>query len=82
MVTLTLNLDEQLIARAEELARARNMTVSEMIARLLSVMARPPISAGQLPPLTRQASGMLTPMTDEEVERALDEHRKRKYGQQ
>jgi hypothetical protein len=81
MATLTLNLDERLIARAEELARARNMTVSEMVARLLSIMARAPLSAEELPPLTGKASGMLTPMSDDEVEAALEEHRTRKYGQ-
>jgi hypothetical protein len=56
------------------------MTVSEMMARLLRVVSEPPLSRSDLPPLTRQALGMLPPMSDEQVEQILDEERMRKYG--
>jgi hypothetical protein len=66
--------------RARQLAAARKMTVSEMLERLLRVVAAPPLSRSELPPLTRQPFGMLPSMTDEEVTRMLDEERMRKYG--
>ena len=47
---------------------------------LLEVMAQPALEPNDLPPITREASGMLTLMTDEEARKALDEHRTRKYG--
>ena len=81
MATLTLDVDDQLLARAQELARARNTTVSQMVERLLEMMAQP-LRPEELPPLTRELSGMLPPMTDEEVDAAIDEYRMKKYGQQ
>jgi predicted transcriptional regulator len=82
MTTLTLELDDALLARAAKLAAARKMSVSEMIERLVRVVAQPPLSKDQLPPLTRQAAGMLPLMSDEEVERALNEVRSEKYGRE
>ena len=80
MATLTLNLDEPLLARAEELARARNMTVPEMLERYLEVLSRAPLQKDQMMPLTRQLAGSLPPMTDEEVRKTIDEARMEKYG--
>jgi Arc/MetJ family transcription regulator len=80
MSTLTIEVDDDLFARARKLASARKMTVSEMIERLLRVAAGSPLSADELPPLTRQSLGMLPPMTDEQVDRMLDEERTRKHG--
>jgi len=80
MPTLTLTIDEDLLARAERLAVARNMTVPEMVERLLRVAAQPPVRVEDLPPATRHAYGTLPPMTDDEVERAIGEARMRKYG--
>ncbi len=80
MPALTLEIDDELMARARELAVARKMTVEEMVERLLRVVAQPALRRSELPPFTRQALGMLPPMTDEEVERTLDEERMRKYG--
>ena len=80
MTTVTIQVDDDLLARARQLADARKMTVSEMLERLLRVVAAPPLNRNDLPPLTRQALGMLPAMSDEEVERVLDEERMRKYG--
>jgi len=80
MSTLTIEVDEELMARARQLAAARGMSVSEMLQRLLRVVAQAPPNRSELPPLTRQSQGMLPPMTDEQVKEALDEHRMRKYG--
>ncbi|MBN2578405.1 MAG: ribbon-helix-helix protein, CopG family [Pirellulales bacterium] len=80
MSTITIEVDEELLARARQLADAREMTVPEMLERLLRVMSQPPMRRSDLPPLTRQALGMLPPMTDEQVEKILDEERTRKYG--
>ena len=80
MTTLTIQVDDDLLARARQLADARKITVAEMLERLLRVVAAPPLDRSQLPPATRQALGMLPPMSDEEVERVLDEERMRKYG--
>ena len=80
MATVTLNVDETLLARAEELARARQTTVAEMIERMLRVMTQSPLRPEELPPITRSASGLLPPMTDQEVDEAIDEYRSRKYG--
>ena len=80
MTTLTIELDDDSMARVRELATARNVPVSEMVRRLVQVVTRFPKGEEDLPPITRQALGMLSPMTDEEVEQALDEYRMRKYG--
>jgi hypothetical protein len=47
---------------------------------LLRVAAQPPLPVADLPPLTRQASGLLPPMTDEQVKQTLEEERARKHG--
>jgi hypothetical protein len=79
MSTLTIQVDDELLARATSLAAARQMTVQEMVQRLLHVIAMPRLRTEDLPPLTRQAFGMLPPMTDNEVDAVLDEERTRKY---
>jgi hypothetical protein len=58
MTTLMLEVDDDLFARARQLAEARQMTVSEMLKRLLRVMAEPPLKRNELPPLTAKAVGM------------------------
>jgi hypothetical protein len=78
--TLTIHVSEELLKRAEQLATARGMTVAKMVERLLDIIATPPARLDELPPLTRSALGMLPPMSDEEVDRTIDEERMRKYG--
>ena len=79
--TLTIDVDDELLARAERLATARGMTVAEMLERLLRVVSQPPLMRSELPPLTRSLLGFLPPMTDKDVDRVIDEERMRKYGQ-
>jgi hypothetical protein len=80
MPAVTLQVDDQLFARARELAAARHITVEQMLERLLHVRAQPPLRNDELSPNVRNVAGILPPMTDEEVRRALDEHKVRKYG--
>ena len=80
MTTLTINLDDELLGRAQRLAAARGMTVEAMLERLLRIVSQPPLTRSELPPKTASLLGTLPPMTDEEVERVLDEERTRKYG--
>lgn len=54
MSTLTIEVDDDLLARAWQLAAERKMTVAEMLERLLRVAAGAPLSASELPPVTRQ----------------------------
>jgi len=79
MNTVTIEVDDDLFARARQLAEVRKMTVAAMLERLLRVAAAPPLPRSELPPLTRQALGMLPPMTDEQAKQVLDEERMRKY---
>jgi hypothetical protein len=79
-MTLTIEVDDELFARAQQLANARKITVSELLKRLLQVATAPPLDRSELPPMTRQALGMSRPLTDEQVKQMLDEERMRKYG--
>ena len=80
MTTISVELDDQLLDRVRQLAKMRNVTVSQMVQRLLEVRTAPPPKPEELGPLTRAALGMAPPMTDEEVSRVLDEERMRKHG--
>jgi hypothetical protein len=80
-VSLTIDLDEAMLARAKEVAARRNMSVEDYVRRLLHVVTQPPPARNELGPITRSLLGILPPMTDEEVERAIDEYRMEKYGQ-
>jgi hypothetical protein len=80
MATLTVVVDDELLRKAERLAAARKTTVPAMVERLLQVISQPAPSRDDLPPATRRAYGMLPSLSDDEVERILDEERTRKYG--
>jgi hypothetical protein len=80
MTALTIQIDDELMARAGKLAAARQMTVAAMLERLLRVLAESPLARNDLPPLTREALGVLPTMSDEQAEQILDEERTRKYG--
>jgi hypothetical protein len=80
MTTVTIQVEDELFARARELAEARRITVSEMLERLLRVVAAPPLDRDDLPPLTRRVLGMSPRMTDEEVTDTIAAERMRKLG--
>lgn len=77
---LSITVDDEQLARAQRLAAARGITVEAMLERLFRVVSQPPLLRSELPPITRSLLGFLPPMTDEEVERVIDEERMRKYG--
>ena len=80
-LNLSLNLDDEQLRRVEQLAAARGMTISQMVARLLlHVVSQPRSDPARLPPLTRAALGMLPALSDAEVDGIIDEERTRKYG--
>ena len=79
MTTVTIEVDDDLFSAHRQRAEVRNMTVSEMLERLLRVAAAPPLQRSQLPPLTRQALGMLPARSDEQAKQVLDEERMRKH---
>lgn len=80
MTTLTIEIDDQSLARVQQLAQISHVSVAEMARRLLAVQSAPPLKDTEIAPLTRQATGISTPMTDDEVKQALDERQMRKYG--
>jgi hypothetical protein len=75
MTTITIQVDDEILARASKLAAARQMTVAAMVERLLHVVAMPRLDQEELPAATRRALGMLPSMTDERVDEVLDEQR-------
>jgi hypothetical protein len=81
MTRLTIEVEPQVLARAKELAAAQNISVEAMIERLVRVITQRPLRRDEMSPNLRKASGMAPPMTDEEVERLLDEERMKKYGE-
>ena len=80
MTTVTIDVDDELYSRAQQLAEARKISVAEMLERMLRVAAAPPLDRSKLPPLTRRALGMSPPMTDEEVRQTLEEEILRKHA--
>ena len=78
MATTTIEVDRELIRRAEEIAIARGMSVTAYLDRLLRVVTQPPPKESELGPITQSLSGALLPMTDEEVDEALNEQRTKK----
>jgi hypothetical protein len=80
MTTISLELDDELAGRLREMAAARNVSLAEMAHRLLQVRSGAEPKANELGTLTRAATGIAPPMTDDEVREALDEYRMRKYG--
>ena len=80
MKTLTIDVDEDVLRRAEALASASGTTIKAMIERYVSIVAAPSPEPAALPPNLRSVMGMLPPMSDEERARAIDEYRTQKYG--
>jgi hypothetical protein len=79
-VNLTLHVEDETLSRAERSAAAVGKSVSQMLESFLNVLALPPLDRDELPPITRRLAGILPPMTDDEVERFLDEERTRKHA--
>ena len=80
MTRLTLDIDEQLLARANAAAAAQNCTVEEMVKRFLHVLGERPLRREDLPPRTRGALGMLKGLPNRPDNQLLEEALEEKYG--
>jgi hypothetical protein len=80
MASLTIEINAEQLLRAEQIARARNMSVEAYVVRLVEVVTQPPPRDEELGPITRSLRGALAPMSDDEARLAVDEYRQRKYG--
>ena len=80
MTRLTLDLDDDLLARAKELAAAKQITVEEMLKNWLRLAAKP-LRKEDLPPNTLAALGMAKGISDGRSDRELlEEALEEKYG--
>jgi hypothetical protein len=60
MSKLTLSVDEDVVAGAKRYAQEQGTSVSKLVERYLSALARPPkVSSNDLSPVTRRLSGVL-----------------------
>jgi hypothetical protein len=80
MTTMTIELDDELLARIRKLASIRNVTVPQMIQRLIDVRASEPPLPDELSPNVRAETGIAPPMADEEVEKTLEQEMLRRFG--
>ena len=78
--TRAIEIDAELLQRAEAVAAARNMGVEAYLERLLRVVTEPPPKENELPPLVRKLTGVLPPMPDAEVRDAISSAMAEKYG--
>jgi Family of unknown function (DUF6364) len=59
MPKLTLSVDERVVSRAKEYAKARGVSVSEMVENYLAAVAEPPVPADRDAPVLRSVRGSL-----------------------
>ena len=78
--TRAIQIDAQLLDRAEAVAAERNMRVELYLERLLRVVTQPPPKENELSPIVRRLSGILPPMTDAEAKDAIADALAEKYG--
>ena len=77
MTTLTIQVDDVVLRRAEHLAQLRGTTVEAMLEQHVRALAMPRPEPEELPPITRSLLGILPPMSDEDASRIVDEERVR-----
>ena len=79
--TLTVNLDNEVLALAEQEARARKTTLTEVVSRQLNVMARnwKDSHAGKTP-LTDNLRGSVKLPPDFDEQKVLTEELEKKHG--
>jgi hypothetical protein len=64
MSKLTLSVDADVVSGAKRYAREQGTSVSKLVERYLSALARPPkLSTNDLSPVTRRLSGVLKGVT-------------------
>lgn len=80
--TLTINVDDEHAARAEQLAARYGISVTEWVERLVRLATPAParVRAEDLPPVTRSALGMLSNLPDRPYKELLAEAIWEKHG--
>ena len=71
MSKLTLSVDEQIVRRAKRYAAKRGTSVSRLVERYLGLVARPPKSTEEDPPVLRMLRGAAKGVHPEEYGRYL-----------
>jgi hypothetical protein len=79
MTRITLNLEEEVLARAKERASAQNTTVEAMAEKFIQTLAQP-FRREDLPPITRSALGIAKGLPDRPYKELLEEALEEKYG--
>lgn len=79
MATFTTEIDDELLRRASDVARARGETLETAFERLLRVMTMPRPCRDELPPMTRSLLGIIPTQSDEDDRRTIQQVRLRKH---
>lgn len=81
---LTLSLDKEIIEQAKEYAKAKGISVSQMVENFLKISTNPkPTSEDwqkELSPLIKSLSGVIPPLSDKEAKDEYMEHLEKKYS--
>jgi hypothetical protein len=80
MAQIILSADEEAVKRAERVAAARNTTVTSMLSTALEAIGELDFDTANLPPLTRQALGMVSSIPNRPYKELLLEALSDKYG--
>ena len=80
MTRVTLDIDDEVLARAKERAAAHNTTVEAMLEGFLRAVSQSAFRADDLPPITRSAVGILRGLPDRPYKELLEEALEDKYG--
>ena len=80
MARVTLEISEEVLARARERAAGQNTTVEAMVEGFLRAIAGVPFRKDDLPPITRSAVGILKGLPDRPFKELLEEALEEKYG--
>ena len=81
MPKLTLNLDRVVIERAKQLAKQRGLSVSTMFSQFIeSESEKSEAPRKQLPPLTREALGLVNLPSDKSYRELIEESLAERYG--
>ena len=79
--TLTISVEDEHAARAEQLAASNGMSVTEWVERLVRAAATPvPLAPASLPPITRSALGLLKGVPDRPYKELVADALLEKYG--
>jgi hypothetical protein len=79
MATFTTEIDDELLRRASDVARARGETLETAFERLLRVMTPPRPCRDELPPITRSLLGIFPAQSDENDRRTIQQARLQRY---